>query len=264
MAWRACFVAAYVPPMGPVTSPASDVTFTIVPLPRSRIWGSTAWIMRTAPSTFVSNMRRIWSIGTRSIAPWMPKPALLTNTSTVPALATASATDASSSTSRRSVWVTSRSSSVSGRRAVASTSWPRFVSSTAAARPNPVEQPVMRTRAMASPCRRRRRCRDLVTGDALERLEHPFDVGVVDVLVGREPYCAGVDRARPDALGVEPVEQVARETFGDRADHVGLDGVGRDRARPPLGDGFGEPPRPAGVVAQPVEHQLHGDPSGRC
>ena len=37
--------------------------------------------------------------------------------------------------------------------AVASTSWPRFVSSTAAARPNPVEQPVMRTRAMASPCR---------------------------------------------------------------------------------------------------------------
>src|SRR3954451_15994347 len=199
--------------------------------------------MRTAPRTLVSNIRRNSSIGTLSIGPWMPKPALFTNASTVPALATASATDESSSTSSRSFSVTSRSSIVSRRRAVASTSWPRFVSSTAAARPKPVEHPVMRTRAIVAPCP----SRVLVARDALERLEHPVDVGVVDVLVGREPYCAGVDRARPDALGVEPIEQVAREAFGGRADHVGLDGVGRDRPRPALGDRLGQPARPAVV-----------------
>ena len=51
------FVPEYMPSSGgddPARRPT--VTLTIVPLPRSRICGSTAWIMRSAPKKFVSNM----------------------------------------------------------------------------------------------------------------------------------------------------------------------------------------------------------------
>ena len=57
------------PSSGGATRPATEVTLTIVPLPRSRICGSTAWIMRSAPKKFVSNMRLPSSIGSRSTGP---------------------------------------------------------------------------------------------------------------------------------------------------------------------------------------------------
>ena len=43
-------------PIAPIR-PATDVTLTIVPEPRSRIWGSTAWAQRVAPhrSTFITS-----------------------------------------------------------------------------------------------------------------------------------------------------------------------------------------------------------------
>ena len=53
------------------------------------------------------------------------------------------------SSARRAV--TSRSSSTSGRRAVATTSYPRLVSSTAVALPMPVEQPVINARVTKPP-----------------------------------------------------------------------------------------------------------------
>ena len=126
--------------------PAIDVTLTMAPWPRSRMPGRSAWIIRTDPKTFVSNIRRTSSSGTDSIGPSTPNPALLTSTSIGPASATAAATDASESTSRARRRATSRSWIVSGRRAVATTSYPRSVSSMAVARPIPVEHPVMRAR----------------------------------------------------------------------------------------------------------------------
>ena len=69
--------------------PAVDVTFTIVPLPCSRIAGRNAWIIRTAPKTFVSNIRRTSASGTVSTGPSTPNPALFTSTSTRPTSASA-------------------------------------------------------------------------------------------------------------------------------------------------------------------------------
>ena len=102
--------------------PAVEVTFTMAPVPRSRIPGTKAWIIRADPNTLVSNIRRTSSSGTVSTGPSTPNPALLTSTSIGPASATTSATDSSESTSRAILPATSRSSIVSGRRAVAITS----------------------------------------------------------------------------------------------------------------------------------------------
>ncbi len=46
----------------------------IVPRPRSRIWGSTACIMRNAPKKFVSNNRLPASMGRCSTGPMIPQP----------------------------------------------------------------------------------------------------------------------------------------------------------------------------------------------
>jgi hypothetical protein len=129
--------------------PAVEVTLTITPDPRSRIAGRNAWIMRSEPYRFVSNMRRTSDRGVVSIAPSTPKPALFTSTSTGPGRASAAATEAALETSRARVDATLRSSSVSGRRAVATTSYPRAVSSVAVARPIPVEHPVTIARLFA-------------------------------------------------------------------------------------------------------------------
>ncbi len=130
------------PPSGPAAMPAVEVTFTMAPEPRSRMPGRNAWIIRTGPKKLVSNARRTSAIGTSSTAPSKPKPALLTSTSTDPTAARTSATDRSESTSSSSVLATSRSAMDAARRAVATTSRPRAVSSSAVARPMPVEQPV--------------------------------------------------------------------------------------------------------------------------
>jgi hypothetical protein len=56
----------------------TDVTLTMTPARRSRIAGSTARIIRTAPNTLVSNRARISAIGISSMAPADPMPALFT------------------------------------------------------------------------------------------------------------------------------------------------------------------------------------------
>ena len=108
--------------------------------------------------------RRASARSTDSTGPKIPNPALLTSTSIGPAAPTACSTDAGSRTSRASRSATSRSVSVSGRRAVATTSWPRLVSSTAVSRPIPVEHPVISTRLTGPPGRSRRARRHIVRG----------------------------------------------------------------------------------------------------
>ena len=63
------FVAWYQPPSGSYILPPIDETFTILPLCRARICGSTSWVSRASPNTFTSNWRRPSSIGTSSRAP---------------------------------------------------------------------------------------------------------------------------------------------------------------------------------------------------
>jgi hypothetical protein len=64
--------------------PAIELTFTMAPLRRSRIPGSTAWIIRMAPKQFVSKRSFAQSTGTSASGPPPPMPALLTRTSTRP------------------------------------------------------------------------------------------------------------------------------------------------------------------------------------
>ena len=102
--------------------PSTEVTFTTTPEPRSRIAGTSARIIRIGPNTFVSNIFTSTSCGYDSIGPVSVMPALLTSTSTAPAAATQAATDSSLVTSSARRWATSRPSSASSRRAVATTS----------------------------------------------------------------------------------------------------------------------------------------------
>jgi hypothetical protein len=45
---------------------------TIRPRPAARMPGSTSWVSRSRPKTFVSNWRRTASIGTSSTGPYSP------------------------------------------------------------------------------------------------------------------------------------------------------------------------------------------------
>ena len=65
----ACLAAAYMPSQAPGTRPASELTLTILPAPRSRMAGRTALAMRHWPSTFVSNWRQTCASETSSMGP---------------------------------------------------------------------------------------------------------------------------------------------------------------------------------------------------
>ena len=85
--------------------PATELTFTTCPDPRSRMAGTTAWVQRITPQKLVSNTTLAASMSTSSTVAFQPMPALFTSTSSWPASATtcpvASRTLASSVTSRR-------------------------------------------------------------------------------------------------------------------------------------------------------------------
>jgi hypothetical protein len=131
--------------------PTLDVTLTIVPEPRSRIWDTTARVTPITPKVFVSKTCRITSSGVASSAEKRPIPALLTRTSICPNRAIPSATalatlvgsvTSSAVTSSRSL----ASNSVGlGDRMVAITFQPRARNIAALALPKPEEHPVIRT-----------------------------------------------------------------------------------------------------------------------
>ena len=52
--------------------PPIDETWMMCPLPCSRMYGNTAWVTQSAPSTFVSSWSRISSSLTSSIIPKCP------------------------------------------------------------------------------------------------------------------------------------------------------------------------------------------------
>ncbi len=163
--------------------------------------GTSAWIIRTAPKKLVSNMRLTASRGTFSIGPFALQPALLTSASTSPARATAARTEASLSTSSGSFCSTSRSASVSTRRAVATTACPRRASSMAVQRPKPDEHPVISTRIRPS-------------RDCSRSSEHQYHLGAGDAkrrrVAPREPARHRRSRLRdvesrwPPPPGVRP------------------------------------------------------------
>jgi hypothetical protein len=62
-----------------------EVTLTIVPARRARIWGMTAWHIAITPIVLVSKSWRTSAMGVASKAPTAPMPALFTNTSICPA-----------------------------------------------------------------------------------------------------------------------------------------------------------------------------------
>ncbi len=86
---------------GKATIPPIEVTIRMFPRRRSRIPGSTALIVATAPNTFTSNWRRRSCIEDSSRVPSWPYPALTTSTSTGPIFSTVGCTAASSVTSSR-------------------------------------------------------------------------------------------------------------------------------------------------------------------
>ncbi len=136
--------------------------FTICPLRRFRIPGSTARVMRDSPKKLISNMRRTSASSLSSTAPKYPMPALFTSTSIPPKCCSALFTDASTSTGLvTSSWSTSArsplpdamSSTLAGSRAVTTVRNPRSSACFASSRPKPVEQPVMnQTFSFLSPC----------------------------------------------------------------------------------------------------------------
>ena len=81
----ACLLAAYIPPYGVPTSPASEPTLTMVPPPLASMCGTTARTTRTTPVTLVSNCHAPPRRVNRCTAPNISTPALLTTTSSWPA-----------------------------------------------------------------------------------------------------------------------------------------------------------------------------------
>src|SRR5215211_5188777 len=126
--------------------PRTELTLMIRPLPCSRMWGSTARVIRIEPKTLVSNSARVCSIELSSAAPAMPKPALLTRTSIRPDRSSTSrttpSTDPSSVTSSGRNTTPPRSSPAAARRLVPYTVNPAPTSARAADSPIPADAPV--------------------------------------------------------------------------------------------------------------------------
>src|SRR5215207_778902 len=140
--------------------PRTELTLMIRPLPCSRMWGSTARVIRIEPKTLVSNSARVCSIELSSAAPAMPKPALLTRTSIRPDRSSTSrttpSTDPSSVTSSGRNTTPPRSSPAAALRLVPYTVNPAPTSARAAASPIPADAPVTSatgrvSRAMTAP-----------------------------------------------------------------------------------------------------------------
>src|SRR5262245_23058933 len=143
------------PRKGKVTRPRIEPMLMIRP---SRFWrmeGSTARVTRSSPMTFVSKMTFACSAVKASVTPTDAMPALLTNTSIVPAsastLLTPASTDASSLTSNSTVLMPSfRRASAASRflpcalRIEAYTVWPERNRVSAVSRPKPLLAPVIR------------------------------------------------------------------------------------------------------------------------
>src|SRR5579863_2271470 len=117
-----------------------------------RIPGTTARVVASKPTTFVSNCLRILSTEVASNNPYNPKPALFTSTSIVSnrssAFFTATAIESSSVTSSavtRTFLFPASSPADSGDRIVATTFHPLSANNSATARPIPAEQPVIKT-----------------------------------------------------------------------------------------------------------------------
>src|SRR6266850_1976364 len=127
--------------------PASELMLMILPALAARIPGSTAFTMRTMPKKFVSNCALASSTLVSSAAPIIAYPALLTSTSSRPALAITCSmharTDSSDRTSSASI-VNGARFAASGLRAVPNTVNPRSASSCAVDCPMPDEAPVTR------------------------------------------------------------------------------------------------------------------------
>src|SRR5215211_2263327 len=142
----ACLVAAYKAMNGAGRKPRTELTLMIRPLPCSRMWGSTARIIRIEPKTLVSNSARVCSIELSSAAPAMPRPALLTSTSMRPDRSSSSrttpATDPSSVTSSGRNTTPPRFSPAAAFRLVPYTVNPAPTSARAAASPIPTDAPV--------------------------------------------------------------------------------------------------------------------------
>ena len=119
--------------------------FTMRPPPCFRMTGRTARFMFTMPKKFTSNCRRASCVGVNSIAPEMPKPALLMRMSMRPSRCRTSATAASTCAS--SVTSACRcitpGSAFSARRLSSYTFRPRPRRARAACRPMPELPPVM-------------------------------------------------------------------------------------------------------------------------
>src|SRR5215212_3411407 len=126
--------------------PRTELTLMIRPLPCSRMWGSTARVVRIEPKRLVSNKARACSIELSSAAPETPTPALLTRTSMRPDRSstsrTAPATEASSVTSSGRNTTPSRSCPIAAVRLVPYTVNPAPSSARAAASPIPADAPV--------------------------------------------------------------------------------------------------------------------------
>src|ERR687896_2592379 len=142
----ACLEAAYNAMNGAGMKPRTELTLMIRPPPCSRMWGSTARVMRIEPKRLVSNSARACSVELSSAAPATPTPALFTSTSMRPDRSstsrTASATDSSSVTSSGSNTTPSRSSPIAALRLVPYTVNPAPPNARAAASPIPADAPV--------------------------------------------------------------------------------------------------------------------------
>src|SRR3954452_15580725 len=126
--------------------PRTELTLMIRPPPCSRMWGSTARVMRIEPKRLVSNKARAWSIELSSAAPETPRPALLTRTSMRPDRSstsrTAPATESSSVTSSGRNTTPPCFSPGVALRLVPYTVNPAPTSALAAASPIPADAPV--------------------------------------------------------------------------------------------------------------------------
>src|SRR5829696_2580504 len=144
------FAAAYsTARYGPRTSPATEDTFTIEPPPRRRIGSSTAWMPNMTPRRLTSSTspQRSEDVSGKFGGRWPP--ALLTSTSTSPAVSTTRRQSSSHATSAmhgvtapsRSE-TTSSSPSCSSSRSVARTCAPSAANASVVARPMPQAAPV--------------------------------------------------------------------------------------------------------------------------
>src|SRR4051794_35662276 len=141
----ACLVAAYKAMNGAGMNPRTELTLMIRPLPWSRMWGSTARVIRIEPKRLVSNKARACSTELSSAAPETPTPALLTSTSMRPdrcsTSRTAPATESSSVTSSGRNTTPPCCSPGAALRLVPYTVNPAPTSALAAASPIPAQAP---------------------------------------------------------------------------------------------------------------------------